>query len=234
MLEQIICGTPITFLILCELILVFAFSLVYQNDWKADWGMKLFSAVLVIVFVEIFDYYFVDFNNSSTALQAPLCFGMAWLYLCAVLSVPVKEGLYCSIWSYLITEILAQTVMPIAGLISYERSAILGIFIYLTLFGIVIAIAFLIITHYLIKELQINNHYHVGRQKLLSSIMIAVLYLIISNYQFIFWLLGYEPESGSNMITIFRLIIGWGCVCFLYLQNNIEKRQAAEQERNMI
>lgn len=234
MLEQIICGTPITFLIFSELFLVSAFSAVYQNDKKKHWGIKLLSAFFILVFVELFDYYFVSFENASTALQAPLCFGMAWFYLCVILSVPIKEALYCSIWSYLITEILTQTVMPIVGIISRGENDTLRILSYLLLFAAVIAIAVWIIVTYLSEELQTNHHYHVGRQKLLSSIMIALLYLVICNYQFIFWLLGYEPESGSNMITIFRLIMGWGCVCFLYLQNNIEKRQAAEQERNMI
>lgn len=38
----------------------------------------------------------------------------------------------------------------------------------------------------LIKKLQTDNHYHVGRQKMLYCIVIVGEYLLLSNYQFIF------------------------------------------------
>ena len=50
----------------------------------------------------------------------------------------------------------------------------------------------------------------------------------------LFWLLGYEPESGSNMITVFRLIMAVFCFTMLYLQNRVEQIQRTEQELDTI
>lgn len=90
------------------------------------------------------------------------------------------------------------------------------------------------VKNFLIWKLETKNHYHVGRQKLLYCFSVMGAYMLLSNYQFIFWLLGEEPETGSNMITLFRLTVGISCALLLYIQNGLEKTQRAEIETDML
>lgn len=62
------------------------------------------------------------------------------------------------------------------------------------------------------------------------ALLVWAVYLLVGNYQFIFWLLGYEPQEASTMITVFRLVVGAVCLCMLFLQRSMEKRLSAEKE----
>jgi len=225
---------PMTFMIICELMIITAFSLTYKSKRNKNVWLKILMAAALIIVVKLLDYYFVDFNTASTALQAPICFIATFTYACLALKIPVKEALYCTIWSYIITEIANQIVMPITDPLVGGSSGIIYYLKYIFTFSVGIFATFYLVKVFLIKKLQTNEHYHVGRQKILLSVLVACLYMLLSNYQFIFWLLGFEPESRSNMITFFRLIVGLACALFLYMQNSIEKRQMAEQELDMI
>lgn len=234
MIERVLFSGPITFMIFCELAVILAFSTVYQRKWREKLWEKVLLAMLLFAAVEILDYYLVDFNTASTALEAPFCFVSAWGYAVIALSMPRKEALYCTVWSYLLTEITTQVVMPVCEIVS----GVLGGSHYglcrMMFYIVGILGAFYLTKKFLVPQLQVNHHYHAGRQKLLFSTLIGIIYLFMSNYQFIFWLLGGEPETGSNMITIFRLVVGVAGTFSLYLQNSIEKRQKAEQELEIV
>lgn len=234
MLENLLFGGPVSFMIVCELALIVAFSTVYQRDWKEHLGRNILLAVLLFAAVKALDYYLVDFNTASTALEAPFCFTAAWIYAVTAFSIPKKEALYCTVWSYLLTEVTTQTIMPVTEILSRLSERRFYRLEQMLVYVIVILGMVCFIRKILAPHLQTNRHYHAGRQKLLFSVLVGVIYLCMSNYQFIFWLLGGEPETGSNMITVFRLVVGIAGIFSLYLQNSIEKRQRAEQELEMV
>ncbi len=224
---------PVLFLILCELTMVCIFSSVYEKNQRENWQLKLGAAAALIVLVELLDYYFVDFNTASTALEPIFCFGAAFFFAVVILKIRKRDAFYCTVWSYFVAEVTSQIVMPLTDTLQLlpER-----FFIFEKAFFYCLAIALTScpVKKVLVKKLRNDDHYHAGRQKMLYCLVIWGGYLMLCNYQFIFWLLGNEPESGSYMITIFRLVVGIACMLFLYMQNNIENMQRTEQELHMI
>jgi len=233
MFDMIFFGGPIFFMILCELFAIIALGQIYSSKRYDRWLIKGLLFVVIIIVVIWLDYIFVSFDNASTALEAPFCFVAVFIYAYTAFKIPLKEALYCTVWAYIITEVTTQIIMPVADTVNsmakFELHIVDGVF-----YGAAILIMFTIVKYWLSKELQWNGRYPVGRQKLLLTILVSWAYISLSNYQFIFWLLGYEPETGSNMITIFRFIVGMACLFYLYMQNSIEKRQRVEQELDMI
>lgn len=234
MIGKILFGGPIFFMVLCELVLICIFSSVDENKRGGNVWFKLGSAAALIFLVEILDYCFVDFDTASTALESVFCFIAAFFFAVIILKIRKREAFYCTVWAYFLTEVTSQIVMPLVDAVlpgAYGKLFLLGKVIF---YCLAIALASCFAKNVLIKKLRTDNHYHVGRQKMLYCIVIMGGYLMLSNYQFIFWLLGYEPESISYMVTFFRLVVGIACILFLYIQNNIENMQRTEQELSMI
>ncbi|NBI99781.1 ATP-binding protein [Lachnospiraceae bacterium] len=234
MIRKILFDGPILFMALCELTLICIFSSVYEKKWNENLWLKLGAAVALIFLVEILDYYFVDFNTASTTLEPVFCFIATFFFAVVILKIRKRETFYCMVWIYFLTEVTSQTVMPLADTVLnmlHERFFVFGKMIF---YCLAITLVSYLVKTALLKKLRTDNHYHVGRQKMLYCIVIMGGYLLLSNYQFIFWLLGHEPESASYMITLFRLSIGIACILILYIQNNIENMQRTEQELYMI
>lgn len=232
MLRTVTIDGPMFFMSLCEMVLIVSFMPEKQKR-KSRLCFQLLLAAAIFITVNIINYFVVDSSNASTALQAPLCFTAT--LVCAVCGMGMngKTAVYCTVWSYLLTEVTVQSVMPIIGGMRIS-SQIISIAVSYMLYMCAAVCMYCFVKKWLSVKLQYDHHYHVGRQKMLAVVLAAMAYTVLANYQFIFWLLGYEPESQSNMIAVFRLIAGVGCLIFLYMQNSIEKRQAAERELDML
>lgn len=227
-------SNPVFLLILCELFMMLAFAGVYERDLSKEKYVIAVSIIVLVLIVEVLDYYFVDFDTASTALEPIMCFAAAFVFGIFILKIPVKQALYCNIWAYLLTETTSQVLLPVLDSICRYLPSVFNTIIHVLGYGVGIGIMFLGVKKYLLRELEADHHYHVGRQKLLLCVFVAVMYFWITNYQFIFWLLGEEPETGSTMITFFRLIASIACEFLLYAQDSIEKRQRSEQELDMM
>lgn len=214
-------------MVFCELTIVSAFSSIYLKAWNAKLWMRLLAGGGLIIVVLILDYYLVDFDTASTAFEAIFCFAAAYIYAAGILKLRRREAFYCTVWSYLLTDSAAQILMPLIELIPLR-----GMRILCCIAGILLIA--LPVKRFLVQKLTTENRYHVGWQKMLYCMIIAGGYLLLSNYQFIFWRLGGEPETKSNMITLFRLIVGISGILLLYIQNNVENMQRAEQELRVI
>lgn len=233
-LEHFLFGGPMGFMAVCSFIVTWAFCPEYKRDWRVHTVIKAGTAFLLILLLCLLDHTFVDFNNASTALEAPFCILTVLFYMAVLLDVPPRETLYCTVWVYIVTEMTTQIAMPLSDMLSGGTTGWSRYMRMLSVELLALALVYWLVRRFLAVRLQTKEHYHAGRQKLLFSVLVAAVYLVLSNYQFIFWLLGEEPENGSNMITMFRLVVGILSMAFLYIQDSIEKKQKAEQELDMI
>lgn len=233
MIENMLFGGPISFMALMMLTQVAAFCPEYKQ-WKDRIWFKILLGIALFWGVLFLDYYLVDFDTASTTLEAPFCLVAALIYLIWAFRFPLKEAVYCTVWIYMITEFMTQVTMPLTDKLCRNFTGIVRYGVMACVYLGCILLGYILVNKYFAATLQVNEHYHVGRQKLLVSVFAAAVYMVVSNYQFIFWLLGYEPSEGSSMIGVFRLSVMLLCMVFLYAQCVIEKRQSAERELDMI
>lgn len=233
MIREIFDG-PILFMSICELACVVAFAAVKGSEWRGRPLRNILAAILVVALIQVFDFLFVDFDTPSTALEAPVCFLAAGGFAHLILEMSRREALYCSLWSYIITEVVTQTVMPLSNMIMERFEGVRRFPLTPLLYMAAVCLVVYLICYHLGPQLLRGDHYHVGRQKILMSAMIVCVYTVLANYQFVFWMVGNNSQGSSNIVTGFRLVAGVGCLFFLYMQNSIEKQQWAEQERDMI
>lgn len=225
---------PILFLILCELALTAAFSPIYRRVWEKRRTFKIAAAFLLAVGVCLLDSRFVDASNASTVLEMPFCIAAALLYCRIILKLSWQEAVYCTSWATLTTEAAAQITMPVATHWIGKLDESYNWLFFLAAYFAVIAAVGLLVARWLSHLLQNEERYILGKRKLLLTAAVVVLCLTLSNYQFIFWLLGYEPDSASNMIVSFRLVVDAFCICFLFLQNSIDKKQLLERDLTVL
>lgn len=233
MIREIFDG-PILFMSICELACVVAFAAVKGSEWRGRPLRNILAAILVVALIRVFDFLFVDFDTPSTALEAPVCFLAAGVFAHLILKMSRREALYCSLWSYIITEIVTQIVMPLSNMIMERFEGMRRFPLTPLLYMAAVCLAVYLICYHLGPQLLRGDHYHVGRQKILMSAMIVCVYTVLANYQFVFWMVGDSSTGSANIVTGFRLVAGVGSLFFLYMQNSIEKQQWAEQERDMI
>lgn len=231
MLERMVFSGPMFFMTACSLALMAAFCSICVR--KRDRVRQALLAALLLVMILLLDDVLVDFENASTSLEAPLYFLGAFLFGTAIYKIPRRAALYCTVLVYLMTDALTQIVMPVSD-IFYRIQSPARYALILLIYLACMAGCCALVKKFLVSRFAANGRYHIGRQKLLFSVFILVVYAILSNYQVLFWLLGYEPESGSNMITVFRLIMAAFCFMMLYMQNRAEQIQRTEQELDTI
>lgn len=196
--------------------------------WKVVLLAALFLAVTVL------EWYLVDFATASTAWEVLFCIGAVFLYTMFGMGNSFEKSCYFTTWSYLLTSVVVQITMPIAAMLQGRDDHLHYFTRTLPIFLFLLVAAGLLVKRIIAPELQTNGKYQVSRQKLLMTLMVLSLFVVLSNYQLIFWLLGFEPETMSRMITIYRLVLGLAAVGVLLLQNSLEKKQHVEQELEMI
>lgn len=226
-MDRLLSG-PVLFLAVCQLLLAWAFRPRQARGLRPAARAALFFVLLAAVL--ILDYTVVDFNTATTALESPLCFAAAVIYLRAAWRVSWREGLYCGICSFLIAELLTQGMMPGAALLTGRLGAGWASFARVLLYAAVICGICAAARRWIAPAMQDHGAYRTAHGKLAFALLIWAVYLFVGNYQFIFWLLGYEPQEISTIITVFRLVVGAVCLCLLFLQRSMEKRLSAEQE----
>jgi hypothetical protein len=198
--------------------------------------MRYCSAIVALnLIVMLLNHRFVRFEDWTTALQVPLVLSAIIIYAASILSLDWRRTILLTIWSYLITGVSAQVLSAI--IIIFRIQYIVwkpGVYM---MIPVEIAAAALIIwgiRKWLVLELTRDGAYIFNIQKMILVIAVGTFYCLFTNYQFLFWLMGHEPESASRMITVFRFIIGVFCILILIIQNSAESRQRAEFERDFM
>lgn len=195
--------------------------------WRVGAGAVVFGCVCLIA------SQVVDPRNASTVLEQPMCLLAAWIYGTAVLRMRPGKSFYCVVWSCLISEcsgmVFARIVHPINLEILWLGNTC-ELALLLVLASGISLLARLLVT----KTMLHDGDYLMNRRKLVFSAFILLLFLVVANYQFIFWLLGNDGSASQNMVMMFRIIVAVCALVIMYLQNDIEKRQKAQQELEVL
>ena len=214
--------------------LVMLYMLTPGKNFGKRIAEKAVIAVGLFAIVTVLEWYLVDFNTASTAWEVLFCIATVFLYALCGMRLSIGESCYLTTWAYLLTSIVIQITMPIAAMLEGRKNYLAYFTRTIPVFLLLLAVIAIVVKQKIAPELKVNGKYRVTRQKLMMTGLVLSLFIVLSNYQLIFWLLGFEPETMSRMITIYRLILAFASVGVLLLQNSLEKKQHAEQELEMI
>lgn len=232
MFERIFRG-PMLLLITCSLCLAGAFCPRRQKSSAVDILFRLLWGVAVAAGVCALDAVVVDADNASTWMQPPMCFLAVCLYTRFVLGLSVDKAVYCSVWTFMMAEVLGQGMMRVVFLFHLSNQLLNELMKILSIL-MMSAGAGVLVSAFFAKLLQHNGDYLIDRRKTLFSLLMILLYMVLTNYQLIFWLIGNSDKESGNMVVVFRVVIGLFAMVILYLQNDIEKRQQAQQELEIV
>ena len=225
-------ASPVSFMAPCIIMMAFAFV---PRDRMGDRRRPVLSGIVVFLLLLFFDTLFVDADTWTTAYQAPACALGGFLLLRYGFRVRPGEAFYCTICMYLLTDLLAQAAIPVRVLLTASiRSDVAGYAVG-ALYDIVFAAAgYAAAVRWVRPVLFHDGVCQIYRQKLAAAALDAAAYLVLANYQFIFWLLGEEPTAESRIITVFRLITGMLCVLFLFSQSMLERMMEIRRDRDIM
>ncbi|NEG89515.1 ATP-binding protein [Bifidobacterium aerophilum] len=183
-------------------------------------------ALLVVAFLAKLE--FVNFDTNSTAIEAPLCLLLLATFTLTVPRIRPMQALYVAAWAQILAEMGFECVDLVTNGLSEPAHVVCR-----TVLSVLCAAAlYAACRRWLAPQLQVNGSYLIGRRKLAFVVAIVILFLLLSNYQLIFLLIG--SRGHSYMVPAFRLMTGTLSLAALYLQNDIEKRQQAQLELNMV
>ncbi len=196
--------------------------------WRAGLAVGLVLSVAIVVWAKM---TLIDFDTNSTALEAPICLAVLMAFAVTSLRNDVARGVYEAIWALVVAslsfECMDCVTMWIPGT---ARLAMLGI---LTPFMCVAL--FVVIRMWLLPQLRSGHGEvvsNVSNRKLLFAVTVCIMFLLLSNYQVMFLLLG--SRDYTYMIPAFRIMVGLLGLITLYLQNDIEQRQHAQMELDLV
>lgn len=124
MSEYTVFERPVLFMICCELMLITTFLQANQIKRKKALSRKIIASIILVTVILILDYYFVDFNNATTTMEPIFCLIGTYLYAVVILKYRRRETFYWITWSYLLTEIATQILMPLGDLILKGKEVI--------------------------------------------------------------------------------------------------------------
>lgn len=230
MIQDIFNG-PIVMFVALDLCMIWALCPEKYIDRSAGRITKSVLASLAVAAVAlVLVYFLVDSDNASTAIQGPLCILLMTLLAHFAQRQSWRISLYCAVWAQLLTDIVSQSAYPLG-----RRACALFGADFSIMEPIIIVVAcvliFLVGKLFLARNLQQNGDYTMNQRKLFTACFFCAAFLVLGNYQFIYFLLGDDTEvRKSAMVEVFRLLVGLLCATALFLQNDAEKRQAAQQD----
>lgn len=225
---------PTLYFLLCGLILTIFFSPETKRIGNAMSNiLSAVVGVIILIVVMILDYYLVDFNTASTALEGIFVLVSIFIFSYIRFERNIFETLYRTVWIYITASLLSQIVMPLNS-DAISSNKLLPIIIMILGNSIVLVMGSLFAKYISDNHLWISGDKKNHSSQILFSFLILSLFILLSNYQFIFWLLGEEPVSRSKMITVFRLIVAIVCLMLLFLQNYMENSIAIQQDYELM
>lgn len=231
MFENLMRG-PVWIAITCYILMMNALCpLKIENP--RHWSVKMLFGVASWVAVCTGAYVFVDPTNASTALEQPMCLLVSWCYGVLILKMRPGVSAYCTVWSCLISEcagMIFQRILRLVELTPTLADKLAEMTVLLVLACGLSAVLRLLARRRLFHD----GGYLMNWRKVLFALVILGLFLVLANYQFIFWLLGNDGSKSQNMVMMFRVIVGICGAVIMYLQNDIEKRQQAQQELEIL
>lgn len=182
----------------------------------------------------LLDDWLVYRSGLGTTVQPFICIAITFFYLTMAHRMGWKQAVYCTIWSLITMEMTTQVFWI------FERTVLTQVALqYRGYVKFAVSLCFITPVYFFLrfaaeKWLRIDGKYRVNGQILLYVLIVLAVFLVLSNYQFIFWLLSYEPSHQSAMIEAFRLASGFMCIALLTLQNLMEKKRHTDQELEIV
>ena len=186
-------------------------------------GLALSMAVVIWVKETL-----VDFDTNSTALEAPICLAVLVAFAVVPLRSGVAQGIYEAIWAQVIAS-LSFECMDCATMWLPDPMRVIALGMLTPIVGVAL---FAAVRMRLLPQLRGGRGGVVGKRKLLFAVTLCIMFLLLSNYQIIFLLLG--SREHTYMIPAFRIMVELLSLITLYLQNDIEQRQHAQMELNLV
>lgn len=195
--------------------------------------LRVVSGIAALAVILAVTTLVVDDTNASTSLEQPICLLVTWLYAHLILRQKPNVAAYCTVCSCLGAECLGMVLHRIVRLIQVDSFWIQWA-LRMALTVLLIGCIALLAKKLLRKRMLHDGKYLMNKRKLVFSLLVLLLFLLVSNYQFIFWLLGNKGETSQNMVLAFRVIVGVSCMLLLFLQNDMERVQEAQKELELL
>lgn len=186
-------------------------------------------ALIIGAFCLFLDWLLVDTSNASTTLEPLLAFLAGLTFAVLILRLPLGTGVFVTVWAQILTELIIQVMFAALNRIS-DSNTIYGILLHFALIAAAVVAAFFAARLALFPLLTMNGEYYMDRKKALLALAILLLFLVLSNYQLIFWLIGNAENNSGLIVPVFRLVVGLAALFVLYLQNASELRYTAQRE----
>ncbi|HWT76752.1 MAG TPA: ATP-binding protein [Mobilitalea sp.] len=207
-----------------------------KNTKKIDKYLLCFLlGVSMIAIATLTDYCLTSINPSYTTFQAPTRFIICFLYLRVLFKLTISETFYYTGWAYMLSELASRMLLPFTAEVVRPLSdpwfEICTIVLNLTIYSALAVIC----RKFLIGRLQKEDKYQFTKQGLVAFLIIILMHYMVTDYQFLFRILGYEPHGQiTNIFTAYRVLVCIGFISILYIVNDTEKKQALQQELNYI
>lgn len=212
----------------CGLVMVAALGVSDRRPSRGRIAAAMATAAAMLAVACAIDVLIVDFDTASTAVEAPLSQLMVVVFALTVCRMAPAPGIYAAIWAQIGASMLSELVDLATMLLPDPWRVICR----LALTAAVCAAAYALCRRRLGPWLQTTGSHRIGRRKLVFAVCVGVIFLLLSNYQLIFLLIG--SSGHSYMVPTFRLLIGALSLLTLYLQNDIERRQRTQMELDTV
>ncbi|OZG61488.1 histidine kinase [Bifidobacterium lemurum] len=221
--------SPVLYVVCCGLVVACALATsssraATRRDraWRIGWSVLLAVAVVAV------DAVFVDSKTAWTAVETPMCLVALWVFAVAIMRMGIATGTYVAVWSLS----LVSPISEVASLLTMWFDGWVRWCVRLAALALMMAVLYVCCRRWLAPQLQMSGRYLMSRRKVLFTLVMVAVFMTVADYRVIFWLIG--SSEPSNMVPAFRVLVETLCCIVLYLQNDIERRQKAQLELNMV
>ena len=216
--------------------LLFAIALLPLQKRKNEYKPVLvfIVGVFLVAFVTTLSFFLTNFNPTLTTYQFPTRFLCGYLFLCIFFKLSMVENFYCTGWAYIVEELVTSIIMPIGAVVFRDENNPWRETVSCTLFLMIYVALAIVFRKYLTELVQKEGKYQSNVQNMILFLLIIILHYVVTDFQFLFWIMGYEPDEMSNILSVYRVLVCIGVFSILYMVNDIEKKQMMEQELNYL
>ena len=228
-MQELFLTRPILPLVL--LMLAVVWGLCPENERRTGRPniLKGAGALGILAACMLLDLLLVDTANASTTLEPILAFSAGFAFASAVLRVPGKTAVFVTAWAQILIELVNQLMIPLAHRIA-DTGTFFGAALYFVILILEAAAVYLAARYALFPHLTRDGEYRMDRKKAVLAAVVLAMFLVLSNYQLIFWLISDPGANSGPIVPVFRMVAGLAALALMYLQNAQELRFAAQRE----
>ncbi|MBR1814729.1 MAG: GHKL domain-containing protein [Lachnospiraceae bacterium] len=232
-MREVLLERPILPLIV--LMLAFVAGLCPESARKRHraWAVSFVFAVCLLAVSLVLDAMLVDASNASTTLEPLLAFLAGLCFAVPVLCLPPEAGVFVTVWAQIVVELVNQMLIPFMHRIA-DVNTPSGVGIHFGVLALAGVLLFWAARALLFPHLTHNGSYRMNHQKTVLSLAVLFVFLFLTNYQVIFYLIDNPSANNSPIVPTFRLVVGFAALFVLYLQNAQELAFLARHELDVV